>query len=140
MPFDRELFVERQARFQFGSEARPQRPLDEAIRYETHRRGSLFMAWDPETSALLPDERWDGITRVDGRWRAETRAGKIHRNVDLLNQLHEVGVRAPVLADMQDGVAIGVERGPDYPVFQYNRVRGATNTMLWPLKGFQDIG
>ncbi|MBV9571350.1 MAG: hypothetical protein JO056_08925 [Alphaproteobacteria bacterium] len=65
-----------------------------------------------------------------------TEVNQAQRYIALLGELRAHGLRSPIVAKMGDAM-----RKPNpFPTFQYNRLQGTANSILWPLKRFHDIG
>ena len=140
----KEEFIETQAAFQFGKcEAPSGLDLESVARREAIERPSLAMhnVWD---GTFVPADRGVGVVRNGERWTLDMgdaevalpkrlRAG---RKADVLSDLYEFDLQAPVLLDMNDAA-----RWPnEFPTFQYNRLGGASNAILWPLRRVHEIG
>lgn len=54
----------------------------------------------------------------------------------LVKELRDLGLKWPVIAQMRDAI----RNSNTFPVFQYNRLQGAKNSILWPLTKFHDLG
>jgi Glycosyl transferase family 90 len=106
---DREEFIERQASFQFGTCSAPAQ-LDPQIK-------SRFISTDP---ALREPKRLK-----DGRTRRRAR-----RTADLWKEMHQLGLRSPIISRMSDAIQVV----SPFPTFQYNRLTGTPNSILWPLR------
>jgi hypothetical protein len=141
---DREEFIEGQARFQLGAcHAEPGLNLpDVAARLGKAR--PVLIYHDPADGTFVPAERATGLTFVDGTWsnnidRKAKRGDKIRaaRYVSQLNDLYAAGLRLPMLMDMKDAV---LQPNPEFPCFQYVRIPGNGNTILWPLPRVHGIG
>jgi hypothetical protein len=106
---DREAFIERQAAFQFGTCTAPAE-LPPKVR-------AKLISSDP---ALRKPKR-----RKDGR-----RARGARRTADLWQELHRLGLRSPIISRMADAI----QEASPFPAFQYNRLTGTPNSILWPLR------
>jgi hypothetical protein len=142
---EKEKFVETQVEFQFGR-CQATRGFDvaqAAAELAKGRPNLLFHA--PEQSTFVPPERALPLTFESGQWRFVQPPGpeilggaklSVERQADTLNELAEAGVTAPFIVDMHDAIR---KSGP-FPVFQYNRLIGAENSILWPLDRVHRIG
>jgi hypothetical protein len=142
---DREEFIGRQAAFQFGSCSAP-RGLDlaELAARDAPQRPSLVFH-DFDAASFVPADRGAHLRKEErGQWRphfgdATLPLGKkikAGRKADLLTDLYGFGLSGSVVLDMNDAVW----ETNAFPTFQYNRVAGAANAILWPLPRVHDIG
>jgi hypothetical protein len=143
---DRDEFIETQVAFQLGAcSAASGLDVESWARAQAERRGS-FLYHDPGRQVFVPEDRGSEIRRARGhKWvslikRTDAKIGirnRAGRNATFLSELYACGLDVPVLVDMQDAV-----RSPntDFPVFQYVRMTGARNAVLWPLRRVHAIG
>lgn len=141
---DTEEFIETQANFQFG---RCEAPLGADIESLAAREASSrpsFVFHNTQNGTFVPADRGLGLTEQAGRWSVDfgdEEVGtfgslKAGRKADVLSDLFGLGLRVPLLLDMNDAA-----RWPNvFPVFQYNRLSGAKNSILWPLRRVHKIG
>ncbi len=139
-----EEFIEAQATFQLGNcEVSSGVDLGSIAARDAAVRPSLAMHnfWD---GTFVPADRGFGIVRNGGRWTADfgdaevalPKRLKAGRKAEVLSDLYEFGLQAPVLLDMNDAA-----RWPnEFPTFQYNRWNGSPNAILWPLRRVHEIG
>lgn len=106
---DRDEFIERQAAFQFGACSAPPK-LSPKI-------SAKFISSDP---SLRAPKRF-----IEGRSRR-----RAPRTADLWKELHRLGLRSPIISRMSDAIQ---DVNP-FPAFQYNRLAGTPNAILWPLR------
>jgi hypothetical protein len=143
---DREQFIETQVAFQFGTcEAPPRTDVAEVARQMAKGRPSLFF-YDPGDRRLLPPERASTLSLdATEHWHFVQPPGKeivgggklsIERQADALNELADAGLRQPFIVDMHDAL----RKESPFPIFQYNRLTGAKNAILWPLDRVHGIG
>jgi hypothetical protein len=142
---DPEEFIARQAGFQFGSCSAPlDLDLVKLAMREAEERPSLALH-DVAHASFVPAERGIGLIKNRaGRWRTEfgetdVPSGnrlKASRKANILSDLYGVGLSAPVMLDMNDAVW----EPNAFPTFQYNRLSGAPNAILWPLRRVHQIG
>jgi hypothetical protein len=143
-PLDRDEFIERQVAFQFGDcEAEPELDLAQAVRAHAAKRESLNLH-DPATKTFVPAERGEGLIFENGEWDADFGGPvsklirmRASRDARLLNGLYDARLDVPAIVDMQDAV---YETDSPFPVFQYNRLEGAKNSILWPFDRIHQIG
>jgi hypothetical protein len=140
----KEDFIETQAAFQFGECAAPPRfDLKDLALREAPARFSLAFH-DIQDGSFVPEERGAGIIRTRQGWHSDFgntpvplgKKLKAGRKADTLSDLYDLGLRAPVLLDMNDAV----QNTNAFPTFQYNRQKGAPNSILWPLHRVHGIG
>jgi len=140
----REAFIEAQAAFQFGTcTAAPQLDLEALANGEAHERPSLIYH-DFETGGFVPAARGLDLAKKDnGQWRAAfdpsaelNKKLKARRKADALSDLYQLGLKSPVMLDMNDAV----RRPNAFPTFQYNRMAGEPNAILWPQRRVHEIG
>ncbi len=141
---DPEEFIETQASFQLGTcEALPGFDLVSHAIQEASERPSLALhnVWD---GTFVPPERGLGIVKDGKRWSVDfgktevppIKRMKAGRKAYVISSLYGLGLGAPVLVDMNDAA-----RWPNsFPTFQYNRLRHAPNSILWPLQRVHKIG
>lgn len=101
----------------------------------------MYNIWD---GTFVPADRGLGVIRNGDRWTVDfedaafsvSKRMKAGRKADMLSDLYELGLQAPVSLDMNDAA-----RWPnEFPTFQYNRLNGAPNSILWPLRRVHEIG
>lgn len=142
---DREEFIAQQAAFQFGSCSAP-RGMDLAqlaTRDAVGRPSLVFHSFD-DASFVPADRGAHLIKKEGGRWRARFGAValplgkkvKAGRKADVLSDLYGFGLSGSVMLDMNDAVW----EPNAFPTFQYNRMAGAENAILWPLHRVHEIG
>jgi hypothetical protein len=143
---DREQFIDTQVAFQFGiCEAPFGTNVAEVAREAAKGRASLFY-YNPSDRTLLPPQRASTLSFTPTeRWHFVQGARKeivggaklsVERQADALNELSDAGLCQPVIVDMHDAI----RRENIFPVFQYNRLAGARNAILWPLDRVHKIG
>jgi hypothetical protein len=142
---DREGFIARQAAFQFGSCSAP-RGLDLAelaTRDAAERPSLVFHSFDD--ASFVPADRGAHLRKKEDRsWRTEFddaalplgKKVKAGRKADALSGLYALGLSGSIMLDMNDAVW----ETNAFPTFQYNRLAGAANAILWPLRRVHDIG
>lgn len=141
---DTEEFIETQANFQFGTcKAPPGLDIEALATREASTRPS-FALHNTMTGAFVPADRGFGISKHDDQWVVDfgdekvvtAKRLKAGRKANVLSDLYGLGLRVPVLLDMNDAA-----RWPNaFPAFQYNRLSGVPNSVLWPLRRVHKIG
>lgn len=140
---DREQFIETQAAFQFGRcEAESGLDLKDVAIRAASTRPSLALH-NIEDGSFIPPERGAGVVRNGHEWTVDFGGApaplpklKAGRKANVLSDIYELGLRAPAILDMND--AAGSPNA--FPAFQYNRLSGAPNCILWPLQRVHAIG
>lgn len=119
--------------------------MAEIAREQAKEQGSLFFH-NPDDCSFVPSERASRLSLdPGGRWRfvqppgRELTAGDklaVQRQADALNDLAVAGLRLPFIVNMHDAI----RKENTFPVFQYNRLFGARNSILLPLDRVHRIG
>ncbi|MFH5925797.1 glycosyl transferase family 90 [Roseomonas sp. SXEYE001] len=138
------MAIERQVAFQLGDYRKLKSTLAAAVEQEAWRRSSLFGVVDVDRMTVHPSDKWSGLSfdaskERGQQWSYSSVGGnsKGYRNSDFLSSVFAHGLNANAAFDMQDSVS---STESPLPVFQFNRMSRAVNAILWPLKGFHDIG
>jgi hypothetical protein len=143
---EKEQFIETQVAFQFGTCETPRRTDIVAVaREQAKERPSVFY-YEPGNHSFIPPDTAFALTldRMQ-KWHFVQPPGKeisggarlsIERKADALNGLAKAGLRLPFIVDMHDAV----RKESAFPIFQYNRLIGAKNAILWPLERVHRIG
>ena len=89
------------------------------------------------TCTALSDAEWKPKAKYAFNHSSETfDLNQGSRYIALLDELRMLGLRSPIVAKMGDAL----RKSNPFPIFQYNRLQGAKNSILWPLKQFHEIG
>jgi hypothetical protein len=142
----RDAFVETQTAFQLGT-LDVHRGADPREIARTEARGRVNLIFhNPADQTFVPEDRGTEIMRTGTSEWTEIDKGqsqkplhkiRAQRNARTLNQLYAAGLRVPVIIDMQDAVR---HANPGFPAFQYVRMSGEPNSILWPHWRVHKIG
>lgn len=133
-------FVDRQVRFQLGAVSRGFRiPLDQ-MKQTRLSPSRIFAVWDAAQNSLLFDCA-GAVTQRGLTWVANPSVKKSRRLAAAINSIRPLASKALYGIDMQDA-RWGLWRSrlkEHTTTFQYNRLSGDENCILWPLVGYHNI-
>jgi hypothetical protein len=134
-------FIDRQVHFQLGAVSRRFHvPLDQMRQARLHP-SKFFAVWDAAQNCVLFESVQGAVSQSGVTWAANPAIPKSRRLAAAINSIRPLAHKALYCIDMQDA------RRGDWrtrikshaSTFQYNRLSGDKDCILWPLVGYHDI-